>query len=343
MAIPADQPDIGEILVGIDGSENSEQAFELALTIAARRGWRLHLVGAYTLLLAMSYPYTSAMIDTDERYREAVVGRIREVGRDLSARAEKAGVQATVTVHEGDAAGILREQSAFAKLAVVGKRGRGPLSGRLMGSVSNSLVAHSKCPTLVVPARWQETQRRRAAEPAPASTEAASTSAEEAPAFALDDDGAATTEGFSGRVVAAVDRDESAALVVRQAVALAADVDRPLSLATAIPLDIETPGWLPNPLIRNLVEPPRVRDEVIADLEQLLTEVAHDHPDLDADARFCNGIPSEVFTETTRVADFVVMGSRGRGGFTGLLLGSVSQEVLNRAECPVLVVPSRRR
>ncbi|GAA4284493.1 universal stress protein [Brevibacterium daeguense] len=329
MTIPSDAPDAGEILVGIDGSENSEQAFELALMIAARRGWNLHLVGAYTLLLAMSAPYTAAMIDTDERYRNAVVSRIREVGDALSARAEKAGVEATVTVHEGDAAGILREQSAFAKLAVVGKRGRGPLSGRFLGSVSNSLVAHSACPTLVVPARWQETQRRRAAESEPAQ--------------AVDEDGAASTEGFAGRVVAAVDRDESASLVVRHAAALAADVDRPLSLATAIPLDIESPGWLPNPLIRNLVEPPRVRDEVIANLEQLLTEVTHDHADLDADARFCNGIPSEVFTETTRVADFLVMGSRGRGGFTGLLLGSVSQEVLNRAECPVLVVPTRKR
>ena len=58
--------------------------------------------------------------------------------------------------------------------------------------------------------------------------------------------------------------------------------------------------------------------------------------------RFFDASPADALSDATRSADVVVVGTRGRGGFAGLLLGSVSQAVLNRAVTPVLVVPTAR-
>jgi nucleotide-binding universal stress UspA family protein len=54
------------------------------------------------------------------------------------------------------------------------------------------------------------------------------------------------------------------------------------------------------------------------------------------------GAPARSLLDAARDADLVVVGSRGLGGFTGLLLGSVSQQVAHHATCPVVIIPSHR-
>jgi nucleotide-binding universal stress UspA family protein len=54
------------------------------------------------------------------------------------------------------------------------------------------------------------------------------------------------------------------------------------------------------------------------------------------------GPPVRVLLDAGRDADLLVVGSRGRHGFPGLLLGSVSQQVANHAACPVVIVPAQR-
>ena len=51
------------------------------------------------------------------------------------------------------------------------------------------------------------------------------------------------------------------------------------------------------------------------------------------------GEPAEELVIASRDADMLVLGSRGSGGFTRLLLGSVSSQVVHHAACPVVVIP----
>lgn len=67
------------------------------------------------------------------------------------------------------------------------------------------------------------------------------------------------------------------------------------------------------------------------------------HPDVQVDLRVLDGHPAEVLSEQAADADLLVVGSRGRGGFTGMLLGSVSQGVMWKAACPVMIARPGRR
>jgi nucleotide-binding universal stress UspA family protein len=65
-----------------------------------------------------------------------------------------------------------------------------------------------------------------------------------------------------------------------------------------------------------------------------------DTTDVPVDSVLVSGSAADVLLGMAKGADLVVVGSRGVGGFRGLLLGSVSQQVAHHAACPVVVVPS---
>lgn len=54
-----------------------------------------------------------------------------------------------------------------------------------------------------------------------------------------------------------------------------------------------------------------------------------------------NGFPAQELIEASRDADLLVVGSRGGGGFARLMMGSVSDQAVRHAYCPVVVVPGQ--
>jgi len=77
--------------------------------------------------------------------------------------------------------------------------------------------------------------------------------------------------------------------------------------------------------------------------EQVLNDavsVAKTITNTEVSGRIAQGPAANALIEASQSADLVVVGSRGHGGFIGLMLGSVAQQVATHSRCPVVVVPS---
>lgn len=86
--------------------------------------------------------------------------------------------------------------------------------------------------------------------------------------------------------------------------------------------------------------PPPVEDyqkNALAQLDEQVKEVLGEEPEVQVVHQISEGPAAEAIVYASIGADMVVVGSRGRGGFSGLLLGSVSQEVAHHARCPVTI------
>jgi len=90
--------------------------------------------------------------------------------------------------------------------------------------------------------------------------------------------------------------------------------------------------------------PGAVEDALEADfgavLDQTVDRVVGGRDDVVVERVLREGDPAEVLTEIAHGSELLVLGSRGRSGLTGLVLGSVSRRCTQRATCPVLVVPT---
>jgi nucleotide-binding universal stress UspA family protein len=285
------------IVVGVDGSTGSDEAVLWAVGLAANRGLSLHVVHA----LRLSVPWQGVGIAE----ATVVVDSFRDSGERILrdavrlARGVDESVTITTDMPTGPPVPLLIELSRSVRMVVVGHTGVGGFSDMLLGSTAAAVVSHAHCPVLVVRGRF-----------GPAGVP------EEGPVVV----------GIDGSPVSEV------------AVALAFDEASLRGVAL-----IALHAWYDDTYGARyssgqyLMEWDSIKDGELLLLAERLAGWQEKYPDVEVRRELVGARPRHALLEWSARAQLVVVGSRGRGGFRSMLLGSTSQALVHHAQCPVLV------
>lgn len=143
---------VGSIVVGHDGSKDSDHALEVAFDFAGKLGVDIVVVRSWSIDAAphgalYDRGYVSSFDEVTETVRKMLVA-------DTAVAASRyPGVILHVRAALAQPAQLLTELAAPALMLVVGPRGLGGFAGLLLGSVSSHCVQLATCPVLVVPRR----------------------------------------------------------------------------------------------------------------------------------------------------------------------------------------------
>jgi nucleotide-binding universal stress UspA family protein len=192
----------------------------------------------------------------------------------------------------------LLQAAEGAALLVVGSRGRGGFSGLLLGSVSQNCVQHAPCPVAVIPPGW--------------------------------------TGEEHGRVVVGVDGSDASYGARHWAITTAAGRHAELEVVNAYDyMQVVMPMGIAPGIDRELLE--KASHTLLEEMVGPAVGAAAARPRSVQLIPVHTG-PARALLDSAIGADLLVVGSRGRGGVKGLLLGSVSQQCLHHAPCPIVVV-----
>lgn len=287
------------ILVGVDGSDESLAAVAWAAEEAVLRGSRVTLLHVISPLV-VTWPIESLeynYAEWQDTNAQAVIEQAQKALHAALGDAEPPPVRVHIS-HDGIVP-ELTAASATSSLLVVGNRGRGPIGGAVLGSVSRSLLQHAQCPVAVIktgPTRGRQDGER----PILLGIDGSSTS-EAATAFAFDE-------------------------ASRRRVGL---------LALHAWCDLGVFGILGSDWETHQEQGQEILAERLAGWQER-------YPDVDVRRQLVCDRPARWLVDESKIAQLVVVGTRGRGGITGMLLGSVATSVVESSPAPVVVVRGSR-
>jgi nucleotide-binding universal stress UspA family protein len=283
------------ILVGVDGSPESEAAIGWATKEAIMRDQTLTLMHAIAPV-ETGWPMANLAASFAESQEVNARDAIEKAQKTVRA---SAGQSQPPTVHaevrHTDAPSALVSASRDAYMTVVGSRGMGALGRAILGSAGSGLIHHGHGPIAIIHA-----EQAHAPDSSVLLGIDGSSASEEATAFAFDE---ASRRGVDF-------------------VALHAWSD--VGVFPVLGMD-----WH------------RYEDEGHEVLAERLAGWQQKYPDVHVHRRIVCDQPARWLIDESQRAQLVVLGSHGRGGFAGMVLGSVSSKVAQVAKSPVIVVRPR--
>ena len=135
------------------------------------------------------------------------------------------------------------------------------------------------------------------------------------------------------RVVVGVDGSETSIEALRQAIAAARE--RGATVDAVVAWHFPGITMLPGP--EDVPTPTKLEEQARAHLDSAVAAVGSAAEGVEIRSHVVQGHPADVLMRAADGADLLVVGARGTGGFRGLLIGSVSNQVVHHATCPVLV------
>jgi nucleotide-binding universal stress UspA family protein len=309
------------VVIGYDGSPESELALSWAAATARRRGSRLTLLHSVNLSFIPGFP-ASDTSQVEPELQDAAK-RLMDDGATRAGDALDAS-QIQTQYWLGSPSAQIVEASHNADLVVLGSRGRGRLTGGLLGSTSYAVAAHAHCPVVVVRPSHEAAQSSDTAVPERASR------SDGLPEVVRPDAAHPVVVGF--------DDSEPAQRAVLAAADVAMEEGAELRIAHVVHVPAIDSWAYAETAHAGTAHAHTLREHADDALSAAVRLANSKHPELTVSTEVLYGDPGRAIADLGRTAGLIVVGSRGRGGFTGLLLGSVSHNVIHHADCPVMVV-----